>query len=244
MQKLTFSMNFLEDGERDRTELRLDHILQFYSIPRMEKVTGKKGQEIDQMIYRDIKLNDTDLRDGRTGTRIVKLIDGNIVNKDTRTKIADDLSVIEAMGELSGTPTEALAVPISMFNDYNYQVQIVKNSSYERNQALDQALRQDYAQWRLSLAQIVPVNAKALIEWVNEAYEIPADTFELSQQQTQQQQQQAMAAASGGQPGQPGQAGMGGRPGTPGQAPTQGKQAGPVKPPSGMGAGGLALAGV
>ncbi len=237
MQKLTFSMNFLEDGERDRTELRVDHMLQFYSIPRMEKITGKKGQEIDSLIYRDIKLNDTDLRDGRTGTRIIKLIDGHMVNDDTRTKVADDLSVLEEMGEISGTPTEALAVPISMFQDYNYQVQIVKNSSYERNQALDQAMRQDYAQWRLSLAQIVPVNAKALIEWVNEAYEIPPDTFEIAQGQTMGQQQQQISAASQGQPGQPGS------PGQSGQAATQGQQAGPVKPPSGMGAGGLALMG-
>ena len=161
-----------------------------------------------------------------------------MVNDDTRTKIADDLSVLEEMGELSGTPTEALAVPISMFQDYNYQIQIVKNSSYERNQALDQAIRQDYAQWRLSLAQIVPVNARALIEWVNEAYEIPADTFEIAQNQTMGQQQQNISAASGGQPGQPGQQGQSGQPAT------QGRQAGPVKPPSGQGAGGLALMGL
>ena len=112
--------------------------------------------------------------------------DGSMIkNDDRRKKIADDLSVLEEMGELSGTPTEAIAVPVSMFNDYNNQVQIVKNSSYERNQTLDQAMRQDYAQWRLSLAQLVPVNAKALIEWVNEAYEIPPDTFELGATQTQ-----------------------------------------------------------
>jgi hypothetical protein len=246
MQKLTFNMNFLEDGERDRTELRLNHILQFYSIPRIEQTTGKKGKEIDAMIYRDIKLNDTDLRDGRSGTKIIKLVDGSMIkNDDRRKKIADDLSVLEEMGELSGTPTEAIAVPVSMFNDYNNQVQIVKNSSYERNQTLDQAMRQDYAQWRLSLAQLVPVNAKALIEWVNEAYEIPPDTFELGATQTQAQQQQQMGMASGGQPqpgqGNAGQIAQGNQP----QKPQQSKmQAGPVKPQVKQAPGGLALMGM
>lgn len=236
MKKLTFSMNFLEDGERDRTELRLDHIIQFYSIPRMEAVTGAKGQDIESLIYRDIKLNDTELRNGKTGTRIIKLIDGDMVkDENVRQNVADDLSVLEEMGELSGTPTEALAVPISMFQDYNYQIQIVKNSSYERNQALDQAVRQDYAQWRLSLAQLVPLNTKALIEWVNEAYDIPADTFEMGDNQSMQQQQQAMAQATGGGgagiggPGQSGQPSPGGGPGQPGKpAP----QAGPVPAPN------------
>jgi hypothetical protein len=237
MQKLTFSMNFLEDGERDRTELRLDHIIQFYSIPRMEQVTGKKGADIEALIYRDIKLNDTELRNGKTGTRIIKLIDGDMVkDENVRQNVADDLSVLEEMGELSGTPTEALAVPISMFQDYNYQIQIVKNSSYERNQALDQAVRQDYAQWRLSLAQLVPLNTKALIEWVNEAYEIPAETFEMGDNQSMQQQQQAMAAATGGggQPGigGPGQSGKPGAAGGPGQPGSPPPQAGPVPAPN------------
>lgn len=208
MQKLTFNMNFLEDGERDRTELRLDHILQFYTIPRIEKVTGKKGKEVEQLMYRDIKLNDVELSTGKTGSRIVKLIDGDIAkNDDEKQKMADQLSVMEEMGELSGVPTEALAVPISMFNDFNYQVQIVKNSSYERNQVLDQAMRQDFAQWRLSLAQIVPVNAKELIAWVQEAYDVPAERFDVDQQQqmTNQQQQQQIAQASQ----QPGQMGAG-----------------------------------
>jgi len=37
-------------------------------------------------------------------------------------EMADHLSVLEAAGEASGTPTEALAVPIQMFEDHNVQV--------------------------------------------------------------------------------------------------------------------------
>jgi len=202
MQKLTFNMNFLEDGERDRTDLRVSHILQFYSIPRIEKVTGKNGKEVEDLFYRDIRLNDVELSDGKRGSRIIKLTDQDTaMNPDERQKMADHLSVLEAAGEASGTPTEALAVPIQMFEDHNVQVQIVKSSSFERNQALDQAMRQEYAQWRLSLAQIVPVNAKELVAWVDESYDVDPTRFDVEgvNQPNGMQQQQQMQAASQGQ---------------------------------------------
>jgi hypothetical protein len=204
MSKIGFSMNFLEDGERDRTELRINHILQFYTIPRIEKVTGKRGKEIEQLIYRDIKLNDVSLSDGRKGNKVIKLVD-SVQGPDERETLADDLSVLEETGELQGSPTEALAVPVSMFNDYNYQVQIVKNSSYEHNQALDQAMRQEFAQWRIPLAMApapgvppaAPADVAKIVSWVEEAYDVPVDEFELKQNQ----QPQVMQPGQGGQPG-------------------------------------------
>lgn len=209
MQKLTFNMNFLEDGERDRTELRLSHILQFYAIPKIERVTGKNGKEIEQLVYRDVKLNDVGLSNGQRGSKIIKLTDdATAMNPDMKQQMADKLSVLETAGEMTGTPTEALALPISMFENHSYQVQIVKGSSYERNQALDQAMRQEYAQWRLSLAQIVPVNASELVRWVDEAYDIDPERFAPQGtgqpnplQPNAQQTQQQVAATSGGAAG-------------------------------------------
>ncbi len=202
MQKLAFNMNFLEDLERDRTELRIAHILQFYSIPKIEKITGKKGKEIEQLVYRDIQLNDTKLSDGRKGNKIIKIVGDSLKNPDDRAKMADDLSRMEVTGELKGTPTEALALPVDMFYDFNNSVQVVKNSSYERNQAIDQAARMEFANWRFGMAQMVPIkNPQGLIEYVEESFDIDTDQFETAA------------------PGQPGQAPMqppGGAPGAPG----------------------------
>ena len=89
----------------------------------------------------------------------------------------NDLALMEAMGDESGTPTEALALPISMFTNFNIQVQIVTNSSYTQNQVLDQAERQQYAQWRLAMAQFAPVDTQELIKWVDESYDIDTDRF-------------------------------------------------------------------
>lgn len=228
MQKLSFNMNFLEDLERDRTELRISHILQFYSIPRIEKITGKSGKEIEQLTYRDVQLNDVKLSDGRKGTRLIKLIGDEYKNQDDRQKLADELSVKEIMGDLAGTPTEALALSIDTFTDYNNSVQVVKNSSYEKNHALDQAARMEFAAWRMGIAQVAPIgNIKELVGWVEEAFDIDTERFE---------------AAPPQQPGAPGQPGQPGQP-QPGQGeqppPDQGGGVNPLQKnnPSAMKAG-------
>jgi hypothetical protein len=191
-QKLSFNMMFLEGLERDRTELRLSHIFQFYSIPKIEKITGKKGQEIEKLAYRDIQLTGVKLSDGRTGDKIIHLIDGDAIKTpDKRKKLEDDLSTTEVAGDLKGTPTEALALSVDMFNDFNHMVQVVRFSSYEKNQAIDQASRMEFANWRISpeLMQVAPIkNAQGLVSWVEESFDIDTEQFE-----------QAAPGAQGGQ---------------------------------------------
>ena len=218
MQRIGFAMNFLEDGERDRTELRVHHILQFYSIPAIQHITGKDGKDVEQALLRDIRLDDVPLSDGRTGTKIIKLVGDETKNPDERAKLADELSVKEAMGDVLHQPVEALAVPIDSFYDHNFSVQIVKNSSYEQNQSLEQALRHDYAQWRIDLKGSIgfPVNVEELVRWVDESYSIDTDRFEGQPE-----------PPPGVQPGLPGQEGapdmaiQGGRPGTAPTAPNK-----------------------
>lgn len=178
MQRLGFSMNFLEDMERDRTILRVNHIIQFYSVPKIEKVAGPGTDVLETLKYRDVRLNNVTLSDGQTGNKVIKLT-GQVTNPDERMKMADHLSVIESLGEQQGTPTEALAVDVNTFFNYNMEVQVVKRSSYERNKALEQAERHEYANWRLSATQFgVGVNAQELVHWVDESYDIDSERFD------------------------------------------------------------------
>lgn len=180
MARLGFGVTYLEDLERDQTLLRTNHILQFYSIPKIEKITGKRGREIEQLVYRDVRLTNMKLSDGKTGEKQIKIIE-HPTGEDERQNIADQLSVAEEAEELKGNHLEALAVDVDTFYDYNLSVQIVRNSSYEKNQALDQASRLEYANWRLSLAQFAPLDVKALIDWVNESWDIDQEQFEIQQ---------------------------------------------------------------
>lgn len=201
MQKLGFSASFLEDYEKDRTDLRLAHILQFYSIPKLEAITGVSGADQKKLMFRDITLNNTRLSNGKMGTKVIKLTDKLTPSK--RTEMADNLSVIEAMGEEKGVPTEAVAIDINTFSDYNLEVQVIKNSSYEKNYVLQQSKRMEFANWRLGLAQVAPVNAPEIVKWVEEAFDdIEADKFE---GQPGPQQAAAANAVNGGKGGQPAQ---------------------------------------
>jgi hypothetical protein len=119
----------------------------------------------------------------------------------------------EAMGEEMGTKTEALAINVDSFSNYNYRVQVVKNSSYEHNQMLDRAERMEYANWRISIAQLAPCNFEELAKWVDESYDVDTSRFEQKQgggQQAQmmqmmQQQQQGGGQGGGGNMPQPSQ---------------------------------------
>ncbi len=202
MQKLGFSMSYLEDFERDRTELRISHILQFYSIPKIESIAGENGKNIEKMMYREITVPNTKLSDGSVGNRVYKLVDKTSLDENGKKKLQDDLSVMEEMGSQEGINTEAFAIPVDSFLDYNTKVQVVKNSSYERNQMLDRAERMEYANWRLSIAQIAPVDAAEIVKYVDESYDIDTDRFIPKQQSQGGLDPAAVAAAGMGAQGQ------------------------------------------
>lgn len=218
-QKLGFTISYLEDFERDRTELRLGTILQFYSIPKINKISGAKGKDIEQMLYREIVIPNTKLSNGNTGTKVIKLIDNETANdKNKSKKLSDDmfseeLSAMDMAPEmdlnslegvqklkkhLSSLPKEVMAINVESFYDYNTKIQVVKNSSHQKNQMMDRAERMEYANWRLNpqLAQQAPVNAVEVVKWVNESYDIDSSRFEAVAQNTPQ---------PGEEPGQPGQ---------------------------------------
>lgn len=238
-QKMAFNVNYLEDLEVERTKLRTSHLLQFYAIPRIERITGKNGKDIEQLAYRDITLPNATLSDGRKGTKIIKIIGDEHKNPDKRQKLADELSVKEVQGDLHGTPTEALALSADIFQDYDTNVQVVRESSIKRNQALDQASRMELANWRFSIAQVAPIpNPEGLIEWVEESFDVDPSQFEESPQ-GQPQQNPAMGQQmmqQGALPQQGGAPAPGGVPGSPpGPSPMQQLQ------PSSMNGGASAL---
>lgn len=224
MKMMGFPMSFLEDMERDRVDLRLKHILQFYSIPKIEKISGKNGKEIEKLAYRDVRLSGVKLHNGKIGNKVINLIP-KPSTPDQERQIADNLSITEAQGDITGTPTEALALSVDSFYDYNLSVQVIKASSYEKNAALDQAARMEYANWRLSMAQAAPIDAVKLVDWVSESFDIDPDEFKPQQQMMPGMGQPGQTQPGQPQPGQVGPPGMG-QPGPqPIQRPAQPKNA-------------------
>lgn len=187
---------------RDRTELRINHILQFYSIPKIETITGKSGKEIEDFIYRKVSIPGTKLNGNKQGTKVVKLINDDNLQGKGKKKIQDEMSIEEMKGEISGNPTEMLAINVDSFYNYEYKIQVVKNSSYEKNQMLDQARLMEFAQWRVGLYKLKPFNLDALIRKVEESQDIDPD--EIENPQGQANPMQMMQQGQQGQQGQPG----------------------------------------
>ena len=203
MQKMGFNTEYLEEFERQRTKLRLGTILQYYSIPKLEKITNEKGKEIEQLMYREIVMPGAKLEGGNTGTKVIRLFDNETGNdKNKSEKMANDMfteeleSSDEKMPELDGTyhgtkrvadflnnlKKNIMAINVDSFFDYNTRVQVVKNSTHERNQMMDRAERMEYANWRLGIAQQAPCNAEEVVKWVDESYDIDSDRFVSKQQ--------------------------------------------------------------
>lgn len=178
-KKVSVPAGFLEDFERDRTMLRVPNMLQFYSIPRIDRVTGKNGKIVETLAYRDIRVENVDLADGKKGTKVIQLTDGLVDDSNKREQVSNDLTVLEEKGMLNGEPTEAIAIDVDSFADFDYKVQIIRGSTFQSNQILDQAVRHDYADWRLKIAANagVPVDAQALVDWVDESHDIDPDQF-------------------------------------------------------------------
>ncbi len=116
-------------------------------------------------------------------------------------------------GEEQGIPTEAMAISADIFQDFDVNVQVVRESSVKRNQALDQASRMELANWRFSIAQVAPIpNPEGLVEWVEESFDVDKSQFEEApagqSMQNPMQGQQLMAQGAlpqqnGGQQGAP-----------------------------------------
>ena len=176
--KLGFTMNYLEDFERDRTELRLNTLLQFYSIPKIEKVTGKKGKDVEEFLYRGITIPNVKMSDGKVGTKKIRLVNSDMLASGGKKKIADDMALDEQKSELTNSPTEHLAINVDSFYDYDTKIMVVKNSSYKKNELMDRAERMEFATWRLGLAQMAPLDIASLIKWVEESYDVDPEQFE------------------------------------------------------------------
>ena len=78
------------------------------------------------------------LSDGKVGTKIMQLTSGEDMTDENKKKnLQNELSRKELLSEEMGTSAEALAINVDSLMNYNWRVQVVKNSSYEHNQMLD-----------------------------------------------------------------------------------------------------------
>jgi len=168
MKQIGYSIKYLEDGERERTELRLSNLLQFLSIPEKKDITGKAP-----LVYSTIRQENQKLSDGSTGMRIIKIIDKRASKQYT--DIVEELDLEEAALQDANINAEAVAFSIQDLNQFQNQVIVVPKSSYESTQSLEMQKWMQYMQTRLAI--MPESNKEELLAELDRIMDVDSDRF-------------------------------------------------------------------
>jgi hypothetical protein len=168
MKQIGYSIKYLEDGERERTELRLSNLLQFLSIPEKTDITGKVP-----LVYSTIRQENQKLSDGSTGMRIIKIIDKRPSKQYT--DIVEELDLEEAALQDANINAEAVAFSIQDLNQFQNQVIVVPKSSYESTQSLEMQKWMQYMQTRLAI--MPESNKEELLAELDRIMDVDSDRF-------------------------------------------------------------------
>lgn len=192
MKQIGYSIKHLEDGERERTELRLSNLLQFLSIPEKKEITGKMP-----LVYNTIRQENQKLSDGKIGMKIIKIFD----TRDTKRQydIMEQLGLEEA--SFDGN-TEAIAISVKDLEQFKNLVAVVPKSSYEATQSLEMQKWMQYMQTRMAI--MPESNKQELLAELDKIMDVDSDRFNPPAQPLTAQGlaplQQAMAGNSGQPP--------------------------------------------
>lgn len=173
MKQIGYSIKYLEDGERERTELRLSNLIQYLSIPEKKIENG-----IIPLVYNTIRQENQRLKDGNMGMKIVKIIDNR--GSKQYNDIVEQLDLEEASFAQAGVNTEATAISVEDLNQVQNIVTVIPKSSYEATQSLEMQKWMQYMQTRLAV--IPESNKQELIAELDRIMDVDSDRFNPPQQ--------------------------------------------------------------
>jgi len=139
---------FLTDLWVQKTKLRVLNILMNYTQPMVKEVVGKDGSIVYQESFRTILVDNSEFPDGSSGTLAVQFVKDkkSLPNKK-------ELDIEEEKYNLQGEKYEKIAITSSYLDDYDYDIQIIPESLYQKDTAEAQALFQEKLQ---TLANFFP----------------------------------------------------------------------------------------
>lgn len=173
MKQIGYSIKYLEDGERERTELRLSNLIQYLSIPEKKMEDGTIP-----LVYNTIRQENQRLKDGNMGMKIVKIIDNR--GSKQYNDIVEQLDLEEASFAQAGVNTEATAISVEDLNLVQNIVTVIPKSSYEATQSLEMQKWMQYMQTRLAV--MPESNTQELLAELDKIMGVDSDRFNPPQQ--------------------------------------------------------------
>lgn len=159
---LSLFLRCMEWGVRDKAELRVKNILQFYRLPRIKELAN--GDEV--LSYRQVIMDQTTLKDGTRGRHVIQ-----IVGPEQRLPTPPEITQQE-VGLLvkTGQNVAYSFITTQKLRSLDLKITIVPNSSVKMSKALQRALELEYQQ-RVNLLYPDMLNREEAFRQFNEAFD-------------------------------------------------------------------------
>lgn len=170
---------FLEEMDLYGARLRVGNIFQFFFEPtKLEEIEGTDKAGEFNLAYRSFSLDGRKLSDNKNGTKVI-----NIVGKKEDLPTPTDLDVKEAMAKMQGFELENLYVTAQYVKNFNVDLLIVPESSFEQSKSLQLAKEGEYLS---TVAKLMPNKLMqyedVFFKDLNEAYDKDSTQFENAKQ--------------------------------------------------------------
>jgi hypothetical protein len=131
---LSLFLRCLEWGVRDKTELRVKNILQFYRLPKYGEL-DPSGLEA----YRRVVIDDTNLADGTKGRQVIQM-----TPSEDKLPTKNQITGAEVEYMKQGENVAFSFMTTDLLKNLDLKIKIIPNSSLKMSEALKRALELDY----------------------------------------------------------------------------------------------------
>lgn len=166
---------FLEEMDLLGARLRVGNIMQFFFEPtKLEEIEGTDKASEFNLAYRSFSLDNRKLSDNKNGTKVI-----NIVGKREDLPTPEEQDVKEAMAKMQGYELEGLTVTSQYVKNFNVDLLIIPESSFEQSKSLALAKEGEYL---TTVAKLMPNKLMqyedVFFKQLNETYDKDQSEFE------------------------------------------------------------------
>ncbi len=157
---------FLTDLWIQKTKLRMLNVLTNYTAPKVEEIAGADGVKTYTESFRTILVDGSKFPDGTAGTLAIQFVK----NKQSLPK-RSELDIEEEKMRLQGHKFEKIALVSDYLDDFDYDVQVISDSLFQKDRAESQAIFQEKIKtMKVYFPQIFALNQDVLFEDFTTAY--------------------------------------------------------------------------
>ena len=157
---------FLTDLWIQKTKLRILNILTNYTQPKVEEIVGEDGSKTYKESFRKILVEGSKFPDGSSGTLEIQF-----ATKADELPTRKDLDIEEEKYRLQGQKYEKIGMLTTYLDEFDYDVQVISESLYQKDSAEAQAVFQEKAQtMRVYFPQLFMANQNVLFDDFTNAY--------------------------------------------------------------------------